>query len=63
MQKEILSSIENVEVYPIISLLVFVLFFVGMGWWVLRTDKQYIEHMKSLPMDEGHQNEESHEKK
>ncbi|GGF29559.1 cbb3-type cytochrome c oxidase subunit 3 [Echinicola rosea] len=63
MQKEILSSIENVEIYPIISLLVFVLFFVGMGWWVLRADKQYIDHMKSLPVDDDHQNEESHEKK
>ncbi|AGA79125.1 cbb3-type cytochrome c oxidase subunit 3 [Echinicola vietnamensis] len=63
MQKEILTSIENVEIYPIISLLVFVLFFVGMGWWVLRVDKRYIDHMKSLPVDDDHQKEESHEKK
>lgn len=63
MQKELLSSIENVAIYPIISLLVFVLFFVGMGWWVFRVDKGYIDHMKSLPIDEDHTKKENHEEK
>lgn len=63
MKKEILSSIENVEIYPVISLIIFVLFFVGMAWWVLRADKQYINHMKSLPMADNHQKSIDHEKK
>ncbi|WP_018474423.1 hypothetical protein [Echinicola pacifica] len=61
MQKEILKSIENIEIYPIISLLVFVLFFVGMGIWVFRVDRKYIDHMKSLPMDEKPKTNNSHE--
>ena len=52
MYKEILRSIENVEIYPIISLLLFVAFFVGMFIWVVRVPKSYVDHMKSLPMDE-----------
>ncbi|MBD8487142.1 cbb3-type cytochrome c oxidase subunit 3 [Echinicola sp. CAU 1574] len=63
MQKEILSSIENVEIYPIISLIIFVLFFVGMGWWVFRVDTKYIDHMKSLPVDGDHQKKDDHEEK
>lgn len=52
MYKEILRSIENIEIYPIISLLIFVTFFVGMFIWVVRVPKSYVDHMESLPMDE-----------
>ncbi|WP_373522585.1 cbb3-type cytochrome c oxidase subunit 3 [Aquiflexum sp.] len=52
MKKDILSSIENIEIYPIISLLIFVIFFVGMFIWVIRVDKKYIDHMKEMPLDD-----------
>lgn len=61
MQKEILRSIENIEIYPIISLLIFVIFFVGMFWWVLRVDKNYIDHMKEMPLKDEPQKDESYE--
>jgi hypothetical protein len=52
MYKEILRSIENIEIYPIISLIIFLLFFVGMFIWVIRVPKGYVDHMSALPMDE-----------
>ena len=52
MYKEVLRSIENVEVFPIISLLIFVLFFIGVTVWALRVPKEFIDHMSSLPMDD-----------
>ncbi|WP_339866235.1 cbb3-type cytochrome c oxidase subunit 3 [uncultured Algoriphagus sp.] len=52
MYKEVLRSMENVEIFPIISLVIFVLFFIGMAIWALRVPKDYIEHMSSLPMDD-----------
>ena len=52
MYKEVLRSIENIEIFPIISLLIFVLFFLGVFVWVLRVPKSYVDHMSSLPMDE-----------
>ncbi|WP_162419147.1 cbb3-type cytochrome c oxidase subunit 3 [Cyclobacterium roseum] len=61
MQKEILRSIENIEIYPIISLLIFVIFFVGMFWWVVRVDKNYIDHMKEMPLKDEPQKDESYE--
>ncbi|TVP50999.1 MAG: cbb3-type cytochrome c oxidase subunit 3 [Mongoliibacter sp.] len=62
MKKDILSSIENIEIYPIISLLIFVVFFVGMFIWVIKADKSYINHMKDLPFDEDSQKNSSYEK-
>ncbi|MDF2158633.1 cbb3-type cytochrome c oxidase subunit 3 [Algoriphagus sp. CAU 1675] len=51
MYKEVLRSIENIEIYPVISLLIFVLFFLGVFYWVTRMPKDFVDHMKSLPMD------------
>ncbi|WP_209331596.1 cbb3-type cytochrome c oxidase subunit 3 [Lunatimonas salinarum] len=62
MHKEILRSIENIEIYPIISLLIFVLFFVGMFIWVIRVDKAYVNEMKSMPFNDKSKNETSHER-
>lgn len=61
MKGEILSSIENIEIYPIISLTIFFLFFIGMFWWVVRVDKNYVDHMKEMPLKDGPQNENSYE--
>lgn len=56
MYKDILRSIENIEIYPIISLLIFVLFFVGVFIWVVSTPKDHIKHMENLPLDENDSN-------
>lgn len=53
MYKEILRSIDNIEIYPILSLVIFLLFFVGMFIWVVKTPKDHIKHMESLPFDEN----------
>ncbi|MCH6200365.1 cbb3-type cytochrome c oxidase subunit 3 [Aquiflexum sp. LQ15W] len=62
MKKDILSSIENIEIYPIISLLIFVIFFIGMFIWVISVDKKYINHMKEMPFNDEPQNIEGYEK-
>lgn len=61
MQKEILRSIENIEIYPIISLLIFVIFFVSMFWWVIRVDKGYIDKMKEMPLKDEPQKDDTYE--
>ena len=62
MKKDILSSIENIEIYPIISLVIFVLFFIGMFWWVLKTDNKHIYYMKDMPFNDEHKKSSGYEK-
>lgn len=62
MKKDILSSIENIEIYPIISLLIFVIFFVGMFIWVITVDKKYVDHMKEMPLNDEPQKTSGYEK-
>lgn len=53
MYKEVLRSIDNIAIFPIISLIIFVLFFIGITIWAMRVPKDYIKHMESLPMEEN----------
>ena len=46
-----LESIEGVEIYPIISLLIFFIFFTALFWWVFTAKKEYIKKVSDLPLD------------
>jgi hypothetical protein len=46
-----LSSIENVAIYPIITIILFMLVFVGAVLWIVTRDKEYISEMESVPLD------------
>lgn len=46
-----LTQINGVSIYPIISLLIFVIFFVLVSIWVYRTSDQEISKNERLPLD------------
>lgn len=56
MIKEYLQSIDGVSVYPIISLIVFVVFFVALLIWVFKVDENYIREMENLPLEKDEEN-------
>jgi len=47
-----LTSIAGVEIFPMISLFIFFLFFVGLIIYVFKSDKQEMLRMKSLPIEQ-----------
>lgn len=51
MYKELLRSIEEVGIYPLISLVLFFVFFLVMLFWVLKIDKKFLKRMEELPLD------------
>ena len=46
-----LESIDGVEIYPIISLLIFFIFFAALFFWVFTAKKEYISQVSQLPLD------------
>lgn len=46
-----MESMEGIEIYPIISLLIFFSFFVILFWWVLTAKKDYIKTLSDIPLD------------
>lgn len=49
--KQYLETIDGVEIYPIISMIIFFAFFVGLFWWVFTTSKQQSKAMSELPLE------------
>lgn len=52
MYKEVLQSIKGVDVYGIISLIIFIASFIVITIKILRMDKSYLNKMKQLPLEQ-----------
>ena len=63
MKRTILESIEGVEIYPIISLIIFMSLFAVVLLYIFRMDKGFIKKMSDLPLVNDHADEKefSHE--
>ena len=51
MIKETLLSLPGVEIFPIISLIIFVIIFTIVVIWAFSLDKNIISEMESIPLD------------
>lgn len=56
MIKNNLSAIENVAIYPQISFLIFIAFFVMLIFWVLKMNKSHEDYIKNIPLNENEEN-------
>ncbi|NOY47186.1 FIG00651883: hypothetical protein [hydrothermal vent metagenome] len=54
--KNYMDSISGIEIYPLISLLIFFTFFVILFWWVFTAKKDYIERVSNIPLDNQNEN-------
>ncbi len=52
-----LENINNVQIYPLISLLIFFIFFVGLFYWVITAKKEHIREVSNIPLESNNQNE------
>ena len=49
--KQYAETIKGIDIYPIISLFIFLLFFIAVLWYVKKMDKTSIEELSNLPFD------------
>lgn len=49
--KEHAASIDGISIYPVISLLIFFLFFIALLYYVKKMDKKRAEEMGKMPLD------------
>lgn len=55
--KHNMETIAGVAIYPIVSLLIFFLFFLGLGIWVYTYKKETIVALSQMPLNETESNE------
>lgn len=58
-----LESIEGIAIFPIIGILIFVLFFLVLLYYLFRLDKGYVNEMCNLPLDDDLEVNENQTKK
>jgi len=51
MIRELLEHIPGISSYPVISMIIFILLFVGIVYWAVKVNKSYIKKMEELPLD------------
>jgi cytochrome c oxidase cbb3-type subunit 4 len=51
--KHNLDTISGIEIYPIISLLIFFIFFVGLYSWVYTYRNEKINEMRNIPFSDA----------
>jgi cbb3-type cytochrome oxidase subunit 3 len=50
--RQFLNGVQGVDIYLIISLLIFFTFFVGMLIWLVKVNKKYIQEAKNIPFND-----------
>lgn len=59
MYKNILQSIQGIEIYPIFSMMIFITLFAFVMYWFFKADKRYLQKMESLPFEIGENEDKS----
>lgn len=60
MYKNILQSIQGVEIYPLISMMIFFGLFVSVLVWFFRADKSHLKRMAEMPLETTETSNSSH---
>ncbi|GAB4092827.1 CcoQ/FixQ family Cbb3-type cytochrome c oxidase assembly chaperone [Flaviaesturariibacter terrae] len=58
--KQYAETMSNVDIYPIISLVIFVLFFCGVLWFVKRMRSESVAAINNLPLEDATENVSHH---
>ena len=48
-----METIAGVAIYPVVSLLIFFAFFVGLGIWVFSYKKEKIDELSQIPLNDN----------
>jgi cytochrome c oxidase cbb3-type subunit 4 len=51
--KGYMEHIDGVATYPMISLLIFFVFFALLFWWVLTASSEHIKELSEMPLDDN----------
>ena len=53
MFSDVLQNIEGVEIFPVISLVIFFVFFISVLIWTVRLDKGLVNKLSRLPFNDS----------
>nr|WP_315169866.1 CcoQ/FixQ family Cbb3-type cytochrome c oxidase assembly chaperone [uncultured Flavobacterium sp.] len=51
--KHNMETIAGIAIYPVLSLLIFFFFFVGLAFWVFSYNKETIQEISNIPLEDN----------
>jgi hypothetical protein len=60
MEEKVISGLDGVSIYGIVSILIFAVFFTVTLIWAFGLKKNYLNHMGDLPLDGGEEKPVTH---
>lgn len=57
--KQYAESIDGINIYPVISLLIFFVFFIALLYYVKKMDKSKVDELSRIPLDSENQQPEA----
>ncbi len=51
MYRNVLEAIQGIEIYPVLSLFIFIIFFMTVLAWIYQADPSHLKKMAELPLD------------
>ncbi|MCC5926485.1 MAG: cbb3-type cytochrome c oxidase subunit 3 [Bacteroidetes bacterium] len=52
MRRDVIETIQGVEIFPLISLVIFVVFFIGLMYYVIKMKRSEVEEYSNMPLEE-----------
>ena len=49
--KQYADNMHYAAIYPIVSLIIFFVFFIALLWFTFKADKKYIQEQANIPLD------------
>lgn len=47
-----MTSIEGIDIFPMVAFLIFFTFFLGLFWYVFQMKRSHIDEVSSIPLEE-----------
>lgn len=51
MFRNIFSKLENIQVFPIFTMILFMIIFIGIIYYVIKMNNKTIKHISNLPLE------------
>ena len=62
MYNNVLQGIEHIAIWPVISFVIFFIFFLCLLWYVVTVDPEFIQQMKNMPIQDASETDEIQKK-
>ena len=63
MFKHYFEQVDNIEIWPVMALIIFFVFFTGLIVYIIKLDKKFVKKMENMPFNDSENLDNDHSQK